>query len=48
MFLDPKARLEKTTAKVETRLRERGLKAELLLTSIAKHGGEASFSRRSR
>jgi homoserine kinase len=47
MFLDPKARVEKTTAKVEARLREQGLKAELLLTSIAKRGGEASFSRRS-
>jgi homoserine kinase len=48
MFLDPEARVEKTKAKVEARLRERGLKAELLLTSIAKRGGEASFSRRSR
>jgi homoserine kinase len=48
MFLDPKARVEKTTAKVESRLRERGLKAELLLTSIAKRGGEVSFLRRSR
>jgi homoserine kinase len=48
MFLDPEARVEKTKAKVETRLKERGLKAELLLTSIAKRGGEASFSRCSR
>jgi homoserine kinase len=48
MFLDPEARVEKTTAQVEARLRERGLKAELLLTSIAKRGGEASFLRRSR
>jgi homoserine kinase len=48
MFLDPKARLEKTKARVEARLKERGLKAELLLTSIAKRGGEASFLRRSR
>jgi homoserine kinase len=47
MFLDPEARVEKTKAKVEARLRERGLKAELLLTSIAKRGGEASFLRRS-
>jgi homoserine kinase len=46
MFLDPEARAEKTKAKVEARLRERGLKAELLLTSIAKRGGEGSFSRR--
>jgi homoserine kinase len=48
MFLDPAARLEKTKAKVEARLRERGLRAELLLTSIAKRGGEASFLRGSR
>jgi homoserine kinase len=48
MFLDPKARLEKAKARVEARLKETGLKAELLLTSIAKHGGEASYSRRSR
>ena len=47
MFLDPEARVEKTRAKVEACLRERGLKAELLLTSIAKRGGEASFLRRS-
>src|SRR5713226_1705574 len=48
MFLDPEARVEKTKAKVEACLRERGLQAELLLTSIAKRGGEASFLRRSR
>jgi homoserine kinase len=48
MFLDPEARVKKTKAKVEARLRERGLKAELLLTSIAKSGGEASFSLRLR
>jgi homoserine kinase len=48
MFLDPEARVEKTKARVESHLREHGLKAELLLTSIAKRGGEASFSRRSR
>jgi homoserine kinase len=47
MFLDPEARVDKTLAKVEVRLRERGLKAELLLTSIAKRGGEVSFLRRS-
>src|SRR6266446_5128232 len=40
MFLDPEARVEKTKAKVEACLRERGLRAELLLTSIAKRGGE--------
>jgi homoserine kinase len=47
MFLDPEARVDKTIVKVEARLRERGLKAELLLTSIAKRGGEVSFLRRS-
>ncbi len=47
MFLDPEARVEKAKARVEARLREGGLKAELLLTSIAKRGGEASFLRRS-
>jgi homoserine kinase len=46
MFLDPRARVEKTKAKVDACLRDRGLKAELLLTSIAKRGGEASFLRR--
>jgi homoserine kinase len=48
MFVDPAAWVEKTKAKVEARLRERGLKAELLLTSIAKRGGDASFLRGSR
>ncbi len=48
MFLDPAARVEKTKSRVGARLRERGLKAELLLTSIARSGGEASFLRRSR
>ena len=48
MFLDPEARVEKTKTKVEACLREQGLRAELLLTSIAKRGGEASFLRRSR
>ena len=48
MFLDPDARIDKTIMKVGACLRERGLKAELLTTSIAKRGGEASFLRRSR
>jgi homoserine kinase len=48
MFLDPEARVEKTKVKVEARLRNSGLKAELMFTSIAKRGGEASFLRRSR
>jgi homoserine kinase len=46
MFLDPKVPAEKAKAKVESRLREKGLKAEIVLTSIAKRGGEASFLRR--
>jgi homoserine kinase len=48
MFLNPKVSLEKTKARVESRLRNRGLKAELVLTSIAKRGGEASFQRKAR
>jgi homoserine kinase len=47
MFLDPKARPEKVRIKIENYLREKGMRAELLLTSIAKRGGEASFLRRS-
>jgi homoserine kinase len=46
MFLDPKARLEKTKARVDGRLKGRGLKAELVVTSIAKRGGEMSFLRK--
>jgi homoserine kinase len=46
MFLDPNARIDKTKTRVESRLRERGLKSELLFTSIARKGGEASFLRR--
>jgi homoserine kinase len=48
LFLDPKLRAEKTKARVEAHLSERGLKAELVETSIARRGGEASFLRRSR
>lgn len=48
MFLDPKARLERIKSRVEGRLKDRRLKAELVFTSIAKRGGEASFLRRSR
>jgi len=48
MFVDPKARIEKVRNRVEAHLRERGYTAELLVTSIAKRGGEASFLRRSR
>jgi homoserine kinase len=48
MFLDPTARAESVKTRIEGYLRERGMKAELLLTSIARRGGEASFLRRSR
>jgi len=48
MFVDPKARIEKVRNRVEAHLRERGYTAELLVTSIAKRGGEASLLRRSR
>ena len=48
MFVDPKARIEKVRNRVEAHLKERGYTAELLVTSIAKRGGEASFLRRSR
>jgi homoserine kinase len=48
MFVDPHVKLEKVRARVEDYLRRRGKKAELLMTSIAKRGGEASFLRRSR
>jgi len=48
MFVDPDARIEKVKMKVEMFLRERKLVAEVLPTSIAKRGGEASFLRRSR
>jgi homoserine kinase len=48
MFLDPTTRVERTKARVEVFLKDRGLKAELLLTAIARRGGEASFLRRSR
>ncbi len=46
MFLNPKVSLEKTKARVESRLKHRGLQAELLITSIAKRGGESSFLRK--
>jgi homoserine kinase len=48
MFVDPKARIEKVRNRVDAHLRERGYTAELLVTSIARRGGEASFLRRSR
>ena len=48
MFLDARVSPQKTRARVEHFLAERGFKAELLLSSIAKRGGEASFLRRSK
>jgi homoserine kinase len=48
IFVDPLARIEKVKSKVEAFLRERELIAEVLATSIARRGGEASFLRRSR
>jgi homoserine kinase len=46
MFLDPATSVERTKSRVEARLKERGMSAELVLTSIAKRGGEASFLRK--
>ncbi len=43
MFLDPKTRPETTKGRVELFLSRRGFRPELVLTSIAKRGGEASF-----
>jgi homoserine kinase len=48
MFLNPKSATEKTKARIEALLKSRGLKAELVLTSIARRGGEASFQRKAR
>jgi homoserine kinase len=48
MFVDPKARVEKVKARVDAYLKGRGLVAELLITSIARRGGEGSFLRRVR
>src|SRR5438874_9193652 len=46
LFLDPEIPAEKAQAKFAARLKDRGLRAELVLTSIAKRGGEATFLRR--
>jgi homoserine kinase len=48
MFLNPKSSIEKTKARVESHLKNRGLKAALVLTAIARRGGEASFQRKAR
>jgi homoserine kinase len=46
MFLDPAVSLERTKAHVSKFLKVKGMKAELVLTSIAKRGGEASYFRK--
>lgn len=46
MFLDPRISPEKTKSSVAKYLNDRRMKAELVLTSIAKRGGEASFFRK--
>lgn len=43
LFLDPAHSLVRTQAKIKARLSERGLKAELIVTTIAKRGGAATF-----
>jgi homoserine kinase len=43
MFLDADIPAEKTVARVANHLKQKGMKAELVLTSIARKGGEASF-----
>jgi homoserine kinase len=48
MFLDADTSPERTKARVADHLGKRGMQAELVLTSIAKRGGEVSFLRRSR
>jgi homoserine kinase len=48
MFLDADTSPERTKARVADYLGKRGMQAELVLTSIAKRGGEVSFLRRSR
>ena len=48
MFLDAGTSPERTKARVADHLRKSGMKVELVLTSIAKRGGEVSFLRGSR
>jgi homoserine kinase len=48
MFLDADTRAEITKARIANHLKERGMKAELVLTSIARKGGEASLINGSR
>jgi homoserine kinase len=43
MFLDADVPQQKTAERVANHLKQKGMKAELVLTSIARKGGEASF-----
>ena len=45
MFLDANIPPEKTVDRVANHLKQKGMKAELVLTSIARKGGEASFQK---
>jgi hypothetical protein len=45
MFLDADVPTEKTVERVANHLKQKGMKAELVLTSIAREGGEASFQK---
>lgn len=45
MFLDANIPIEKTAGRVANHLKQKGMKAELVLTSIARKGGEASFQK---
>jgi homoserine kinase len=45
MFLDANIPPEKTVDRVANHLEQKGMKAELVLTSIARKGGEASFQK---
>jgi homoserine kinase len=45
MFLDANIPTEKTIERVANHLKQKGMKAELVLTSIARKGGEASFQK---
>ena len=45
MFLDADIPTQKTAERVANHLKQKGMKAELVLTSIARKGGEASFQK---
>ena len=48
IFLDPRMSAAKTRERIEARLKQQGEKAELVMTAIARRGGQASFLRRTR